>query len=198
MEITVFKKQKPQKENYVSNKDFTTAVVTYVKEVEEANREGKAEPKIPEYIGECLLKISKGISSRPNFSRYSYREEMVMDGVENCLRALTKFKVDTKTRSGTPNAFAYFTQICWYAFLRRIQKEKRQEEIRQAIIDSGDFSMFAEGGEDSFGYDMDSAVEKVKVRAEKFSDKTREVAAKIKAKRQKTKDEDSSLGYFLV
>ena len=57
-----------------------------------------------------------------------------MDAVENCLKAIDNYNLEAATRTGKPNAFAYFTQITWYAFLRRIQKEKRQQDIKMKYI----------------------------------------------------------------
>jgi hypothetical protein len=116
--------------HYVNNKEFSHAVVAYVEQVNEAEAAGEPTPTVPDYIATCFLKIAEGLSHKPNFIRYTYREEMVMDGVENCLKAITNYNIDTATRTGTPNAFAYFTQICYYAFLRRLAKEKRQQDIR--------------------------------------------------------------------
>jgi hypothetical protein len=185
-------KEKPKKENYVSNKDFTTAVVEYATLVKDSAEKGIPEPRIPEYIGCCILKISKGIASRPNFSGYSYKDEMIMDGVENCLRALSKYKIDAKTRSGTPNAFAYFTQICWYAFLRRIQKEKRQEDIKQAVMEMSDSSCFANFGDDPM-HNTETIVSNVKNKRE-----NRSTPMKKKLPRKKFTRPDSPLGLFLV
>ena len=91
-------------------------------------------PIVPDYIAECFLKIAEGLSHKSNFIRYTYREEMVMDAVENCLKAIKNYDIKTATRTGTPNAFAYFTQISWYAFLRRIEKEKKQQDIKLKYI----------------------------------------------------------------
>ena len=116
--------------HYVNNKEFSQAVVEYVEQVNEAESAGEPIPTVTDYIATCFLKIAEGLSHKPNFIRYTYREEMVMDGVENCLKAITNYNIDTATRTGTPNAFSYFTQICYYAFLRRLAKEKRQQDIR--------------------------------------------------------------------
>lgn len=125
---------KRKKEHYVNNKEFSQAVVDYVTEVRKARDKKKDEPIIPNYIGECFLKICEGLSHKPNFIAYTYREEMVMDAVENCLKAIKNYDIKTATRTGTPNAFAYFTQISWYAFLRRIEKEKKQQDIKLKYI----------------------------------------------------------------
>ncbi len=144
-------KIKPKaKPHYVNNKEFSLAVVEYVKSVNAAKEAEKEIPKVTNYIASCFMKISEGLSHRPNFVRYTYREEMVMDAVENCLKAIHNYDVDAATRSGNPNAFAYFTQICWYAFLRRIAKEKKQQDIKLKYIAQSPFGDFiADGDEES-------------------------------------------------
>ena len=124
-----------KKAHYINNKEFSYAVVEYVKTANEAKAAGKTVPVVTDYVAQCFLKISEGLSHRPNFVRYTYREEMVMDGVENCLRAIYNYNIDTATRTGNPNAFSYFTQICFYAFIRRITKEKKQQEIKFRFIE---------------------------------------------------------------
>lgn len=125
-------KVKPQdKPHYVNNKEFSLAVVDYCNRLQKAQKQkSKKIPVIDNYIAECFLKIAEGLSHKSNFIRYTYREEMVMDAVENCLKAIKNYDIKTATRTGTPNAFAYFTQISWYAFLRRIEKEKKQQDIK--------------------------------------------------------------------
>ena len=125
-------KIKPQdKPHYVNNKEFSLAVVDYCNRLQKAQKQkSKKIPVIDNYIAECFLKIAEGLSHKSNFIRYTYREEMVMDAVENCLKAIKNYDIGTATRTGTPNAFAYFTQIAWYAFLRRIDKEKKQQDIK--------------------------------------------------------------------
>ena len=129
-------KTKPQdKPHYVNNKEFSLAVVDYCEKVDKAKKQkSKKTPIVPNYIAECFLKIAEGLSHKSNFIRYTYREEMVMDAVENCLKAIKNYDIETATRTGTPNAFAYFTQISWYAFLRRIEKEKKQQDIKLKYI----------------------------------------------------------------
>ena len=130
------KKVKPQdKPHYVNNKEFSLAVVDYCNRLQKAQKQkSKKIPVIDNYIAECFLKIAEGLSHKSNFIRYTYREEMVMDAVENCLKAIKNYDIETATRTGTPNAFAYFTQISWYAFLRRIEKEKKQQDIKLKYI----------------------------------------------------------------
>jgi len=135
-------RRKPQ--HYVNNKEFSHAVVEYVERVNEAEAAGDEIPVVPDYIATCFLKIAEGLSHKPNFIRYTYREEMVMDAVENCLKAIMNYNIDTATRTGTPNAFAYFTQISYYAFLRRLSKEKRQQDIRVKYIENAGIDEFIE------------------------------------------------------
>ena len=123
-----------KKNNFIDNKEMYAAFVEYRKKVDEAKANGEPKPLIPRYIGKCFLDIAEHLSMRPNFSNYMYRQDMVMDAVENCLKAIDNYNLEAATRTGKPNAFAYFTQITWYAFLRRIQKEKRQQDIKMKYI----------------------------------------------------------------
>jgi hypothetical protein len=146
------KKIKPKaKPHYVNNRDFSLAVVEYVKSVHAAKDAEKPIPKVTNYVATCFMKISEGLSHRPNFVRYTYREEMVMDGVENCLRAINNYKIETATRTGNPNAFSYFTQICFFAFIRRITKEKKQQDIKFRFIERMGIEDFAQMGMDDAG-----------------------------------------------
>ena len=130
------------KPHYVNNKDFSLAVVNYVEKVVLSKNKNNKVPLVPDYIAECFLKIAEGLSHKANFVRYTYREEMVMDAVENCLKAITNYDIDAATRTGVPNAFAYFTQICYYAFLRRIAKEKKQQDIKFRWIEKSGIEEF--------------------------------------------------------
>ena len=124
-------KIKPRdKPHYVNNREFSYAVVDYVTSSNEAKAKGEKNPVVPDYIAICFMKICEGLSHKPNFVRYTYRDEMVMDGVENCLKAIHNYNIDAATRTGKPNAFSYFTQIAYFAFIRRITKEKKQADIK--------------------------------------------------------------------
>lgn len=159
------KKAKKQKPHYVNNKEFSQAVVDYVISVKDAEDSEKEVPTIPNYIGECFLKISEGLSHKSNFIRYTYRDEMVMDAVENCVKAIMNFKVETKTRTGLPNAFSYFTQISYFAFLRRIAKENKQYDIKLKYIESAGIDAFADFGDDS-GNAGDTLISRVRNRTD--------------------------------
>jgi hypothetical protein len=139
------------KPHYVNNKEFSLAVVEYVRSANEAKEKDLEVPKVTNYVATCFMKISEGLSHRPNFVRYTYREEMVMDGVENCLRAINNYRIETATRTGNPNAFSYFTQICYFAFIRRITKEKKQQDIKFRFIERMGIEDFAAMGMDSNG-----------------------------------------------
>ena len=129
--------------HYVSNKELFEAMKKFKVACEEADNIGER-PKVPEYIGECILKIANGLSNRPNFINYTYRDDMISDGIENCLQYLDNFNPDKSN-----NPFAYFTQIIYYAFVRRIQKEKKQTTIKQKMIaDSNYDDMTLQPGDD--------------------------------------------------
>ena len=135
---------KKKSEHYVNNKEFLAAMVEYKKLVNRAKREGKKDPRVPDYIGECFLKIANHLSYRPNFINYTYRDDMISDGIENCLQYLNNFNPDTSN-----NPFAYFTQIIYYAFIRRIQKEKKQTTIKQRMIQEANYDdIVLQPGED--------------------------------------------------
>ncbi len=130
------KTEKKKPEHYVNNKDFTAAVAEYVVQIKAAKDADKTPPRMSEYIGECVYKIATRLSTRPNFINYTYRDEMICDAIENCIQYLGNFNIEKST-----NAFAYVTQICYYAFLRRIQKEKKQVFIKQKSIMESDVSL---------------------------------------------------------
>ena len=121
---------KAKPEHYVNNKEFTAAISEHNRAVKQALADGKEPPRVSEYIGECIYKIATRLSTKPNFINYSYRDEMICDGIENCLQYINNFNPDK-----SQNAFAYITQIIYYAFLRRIQKEKKQLDIKTKIIE---------------------------------------------------------------
>lgn len=178
---------KRESEHYVNNKEFSQAVVDYVQLVKTAQKLGTEEPRITEYIGRCFLRIAEGLSHKPNFIRYTYREEMVMDAVENCIKAITNYNIDAATRTGTPNAFAYFTQICYYAFIRRIMKEKKQQDIKFRYIEHAGIEDFMTNSEDEFGGAAMQDAGFVNV-LKKRIDRKNEVDKKIKDFKKKHKE----------
>ena len=122
---------KKTKRNYINNNEFLEAIKSYKKLCLEAEDSGDDGPRIPNYIGECIFKISTRLASRPNFSGYTYKDDMISDGLENAIQALGNFDPEKSS-----NPFAYFTQIIWYAFLRRIDKEKKQLYIKHKVIEN--------------------------------------------------------------
>ena len=121
-------------EHYVNNKEFLAAIIAYKDSIALAEARGEAKPRITNYLGECFLKIATHLSYKPNFVNYMFKEDMICDGIENCVQYINNFNPEK-----SKNPFAYFTQIIHYAFLRRIQKEKKQLEIRQKIIERSGF-----------------------------------------------------------
>ena len=130
-------------EHYVNNKEFLNAIVIYRNQCKRAEEAGEPRPRITNYLGECFLKIATHLSYKPNFVNYMFREDMICDGIENCVQYINNFNPEKST-----NPFAYFTQIIHYAFLRRIQKEKKQLEIRQKIIERSGFDEVMSADED--------------------------------------------------
>ena len=117
-------------EHYVNNKEFLAAIIAYKDSIQLAEIRGEPKPRITNYLGECFLKIATHLSYKPNFVNYMFKDDMICDGIENCVQYINNFNPEK-----SKNPFAYFTQIIHYAFLRRIQKEKKQLEIRQKIIE---------------------------------------------------------------
>lgn len=189
------------KPHYVSNKEFSQAVVDYCTDVKEWQKEGAAgRPVVTDYIAQCFLRIANGLSHKANFVRYTYREEMVMDAVENCLKAIENYDIDAATRSGNPNAFAYFTQISWYAFLRRIQKEKKQQDIKMKFMSEADMSDFMESGEGTSGQDNQPFVDTLRQRIDviKEADKEfKEYSKEEKKRKRRAVNVDSDLSDYL-
>ena len=121
-------------EHYVNNKQLLEALIVYRAKVAHAKENDLPKPRITNYLGECFLKIATHLSYKPNFVNYMFREDMISDGIENCVQYIHNFDPEK-----SKNPFAYFTQIIHYAFLRRIQKEKKQLEIKTKIIERTGF-----------------------------------------------------------
>lgn len=122
-------RKKPR--NYVNNPEFLEALVAYDKLCKQAELDGEEKPIVPKYIGECLYQIATRLATKPNFSGYTYKDEFIADGLENTILALKNFDPNKST-----NPFAYFSQIIWYAFLRRIEKEKKEQYIRYKVVEN--------------------------------------------------------------
>jgi len=127
-----------KKAHYINNADFLKALTDYTEKCVEAKKNDKPEPIVPNYIGECFIKIAEHLSRKPNFVSYSFRDEMIADGIENCIMYFRNFDP-----AKSSNPFAYFTQIIYFAFLRRIAKEKKQLYVKYKATEQ--FGLLDEG-----------------------------------------------------
>jgi hypothetical protein len=148
----IFSTTMPKRErsvHYVNNKEFLAALIEYKKCIKEAKEQNLPKPRITNYLGECFLKIATHLSFKPNFVNYIFKDDMISDGIENCIQYIHNFDPEK-----SQNPFAYFTQIIHYAFLRRIQREKRQLEIKNKILERTGFDevFFDDGGIDGSNY----------------------------------------------
>jgi hypothetical protein len=175
--------------HYVNNSDFSTAVVEYVERVVIARKDETKIPTVPDYVAQCFLKIAEGLSHKGNFIRYTYRE------------AISNYNLEAATRTGKPNAFAYFTQITWYAFLRRISKEKKQQEIKLKYLAKSGIDSFIDTGTESVAagqaaHFVDTLKDRI-ARVRNTDNEVKEIVKKEKKKR-KTKLADSDLSEFML
>ncbi len=115
----------------MNNAEFLEAMIKYKKAVREAEDSGEEPPRIPNYIGECLYQIANRLAYKPNFINYTYRDDMIADGLENAIMCVNNFDPEKSS-----NPFAYFTQVIWFAFIRRIHKEKKQTYIRHKVMEN--------------------------------------------------------------
>ena len=152
-------KRKTQSEHYVNNKEFLIALVEFKQQCKVAKEKGEKRPPISNYIGECFLKIATHLSYKPNFVNYMFREDMICDGIENCVQYIENFNPEKSS-----NPFAYFTQIIYYAFLRRIQKEKRQLEIKNKILLKSGYEQVFHSDDNDSSSDYNTIKENVEIR----------------------------------
>ena len=148
-------------DHYVNNKELLEAMVVYRNKCAIAKEKGLEPPLISNYLGDCFLKIATHLSYKPNFVNYMFREDMIGDGIENCVHYIHNFNPEKST-----NPFAYFTQIIYYAFLRRIQKEKKQLEIKTKIIEKTGFDqvMVVEEGASGSASDYNTIKDNIQYR----------------------------------
>ena len=133
--------------HYVDNQRFLEEMTKYQQERKEAKDKGLDDPMCPEYIGECFMKIANRLSYRPNFINYAFRDDMISDGIENCVQYMSNFNPEK-----SKNPFSYFTQIIYYAFIRRIQKEKKQTHVKHKIIEKSMMPTFEQNPLDETNY----------------------------------------------
>ena len=135
--------------HYVNNAKFLEELKNWNDRCTEAEEQGEPTPQVTNYLGECFLKIATHLSYRPNFINYTYRDEMISDGIENCLQYCGNFDPEK-----SKNPFAYFTQIIYYAFLRRIAKEKKQTHVRNKMIESVSYQSWTVNEGDTTHYSV--------------------------------------------
>ena len=192
-------REKRAPHHYVNNKEFTQAVIDWCLEVNEARAKGEEGPPLTNYISECIFRLADGLSHKAQFIGYPFREDMVMDAVENMLRVLDKatFSDKAQTRSGTPNAFGYFTQIAWYAFVRRIVKEKKEYQTKLKYIAEMNLEEFiADADEDpEVARVVQQFVDNLRSKIDDMKDKDNKAVEKTTKKKvgNKRKSRDSDL-----
>ena len=165
---------KKKSEHYVNNRELLEAIIVYRDKVEkdfysrnsrkptkeDRAKQWEGKPPIPNYLGECFLKIANHLSYKPNFVNYMFREDMICDGIENCVQYIHNFDPEKSS-----NPFAYFTQVIKFAFLRRIQKEKKQMDIRAKIVERSGFDeVFSSDGDIYSSSDYDTIKENVQTK----------------------------------
>jgi len=169
------------KNQYIDNKLFYEKMVDWKKLVDEAEEQGEDRPPVTEYIGECFVKIAEHLAFKPNFMNYPYKDEMIGDGIENCLMYAHNFNPEK-----SKNPFSYFTQIIYYAFLRRIEREKKQAYVKYkaAQMSEMDDSLRKYFSENYFDNDM--SLEKM------FNLSDSDIEKFTPKKKKRKKDEDST------
>ena len=143
------KAKKQKGVHYVDNKEFLRAMIEFKEICNNAREKEIDRPPVSNYIGECFLKIATHLSYKPNFINYTYREDMISDGIENCLQYVENFNPEKSN-----NPFAYFTQIIYYAFLRRIAKEKKQTHVKNKMIENVSYESWETMAGDESSYSV--------------------------------------------
>ena len=181
---------KKKKNNYINNKDFFNAMVEYKKRCVEAEDAGDEPPIIPDYIGKCFMDISNRLAYRPNFINYPFREELVADGIENAIIACKNFDPEK-----SENPFGYFTQIIWFAFLRRIEKEKKELYVKHKVVEN---SMMMGTAIEQSNHSDDGGAEYIDLTSDYMNDfvETFEKNMEKKKKKREAKKEKEGLEKF--
>ena len=177
-----------KKNHYVNNKQLLATMVEYRSAVQEAEKAGTEKPLVPNYVGEALLLIANRLSRKPNFANYSYREEMISDGIENCINYIDNFDPEK-----SQNPFAYFTQIIYYAFLRRIQKEKKHLYTKYKATENANiFGEVSDRQAHDYGHNYNDGVKYGEWTEEYMSDFIQNFEDhKRRKKKKRVKNEDS-------
>ena len=194
MLMTEKKQKKTAKIHYVDNQKFLEEMIVYKGKCKDAKSRGELEPQISEYVGECFMKIAQRLSFRPNFINYAFREDMISDGIENCVQYIRNFDPEK-----SKNPFAYFTQIIYFAFIRRIQKEKKQLYIKYKTMESSPSlseNVEVSANDSDKGYNQETMTADQKVNMYDFI-KNFEDAKKAKSVAKKPV-KNTNLEYFMV
>ena len=176
----------PTSSHYVDNKKFLAALIEYKQGIDDAKAKGEEQPRVTHYIGECFIKIATHLAYKSNFINYTFRDDMVSDGIENCLTAAAKFDP-----AKSSNPFAYYTQIIYFAFIRRIQKEKKQQATKYRIIENLDFDSLMQNSDDSES--SRQLIDYLKTQLDQIDPEKRETPAQTKARKKKAKEEESNI-----
>lgn len=184
------KRRDPNSRHYVDNKEFLVAITEYRERVQAAKAAGEQKPRVTEYLGECMVKIANHLAYKSNFVNYTFRDEMILDGIENCITYIDNFDPEK-----SKNPFAYFTQITYYAFIRRIQKEKKQMDTKKKFIGSLDMQELMMS--DSDGNDGNAEyleyIRKAVDEAAQLEEKHADQKAGLKKRRPKYLDDKEAL-----
>jgi hypothetical protein len=172
--------------HYVNNAEMLEAIKIYKAKLKEAKENDTEHPRIPEYLGECILKIATRLSHKANFINYSYRDDMILDGIENCMICMNSFDPEKSS-----NPFSYFTQVIYFAFLRRIAKEKKQSYIKGKLIQDMPFDSYELQGHDDDADFRNAYAAYIQMHSS-FDDSF----IKSKEKKKKEKDQQSLENFF--
>ena len=173
----------PQTSHYVDNKKFLAALIEYKAGIDAAKEKNEELPQVPRYIGECFIKIATHLSYKSNFINYTFKDDMISDGIENCLTAAAKFDP-----AKSSNPFAYYTQIIYFAFIRRIQKEKKHQATKYKIIENLDLDSIIQNSDDSES--SRQLVDYLKKQLDTIDPERRETPSQTKARKKKKAADD--------
>lgn len=174
--------------HYVNNADFLAAIVQYKTDVKEAEDSGVTKPRIPEYIGECLLKIATKLATNFRFNQYTYKDEMILDGIENCLLYFDNFDPEKSS-----NPFGYYSQVIWWAFVRRINKEKKQMVVKGRILQQLPYDVYDLQQHDEDGHGVVDSYLEIARNSAAFNDAVAKDDVRKAAKPKKRKKKDDAL-----
>ena len=184
--------KRKSKVHYVDNAKFLEEMIEYKKQYQTSINNNKEPPQISEYLGSVFLKIAQRLSFRPNFINYAFKDDMISDGIENCLHYIHNFNPEKSN-----NPFAYFTQIIYFAFIRRIQKEKKQLYIKYKSMQnyeiSPEYIQYMDHDEDWGSQVTDHKQNDFRVMIDEFVDNFE----KSKKKKQQKKEPKQTLELFM-